>query len=168
MAETSGGHAAESYLPENLRALRGRKGISQAAVADAMRDRGWPWHQTTVHRIESGQQMPGFGETVDLAHVLGVTTDRLTWSGPEAAESGEVAIVHGRLREAWRETAAAAARLHAARSGAERTIAERQGSAYARVRDAARGLAEELEGATLETALGEAAEILLRAGRGES
>jgi transcriptional regulator with XRE-family HTH domain len=168
MAETSGGHAAESYLPENLRALRERKGMSQAALAKAMRERDWPWHQTTVHRVESGAQSLSIGEIVDAAYVLGVTTDRLTWAGPEASESALVAAAHGRLREAWQETAGAAARLHAARDAAERTVAERGGSKYSRVRDAARGLAEELESATLETALDEAEALWRRTERGEA
>jgi transcriptional regulator with XRE-family HTH domain len=168
MAETSGGHAAESYLPENLRALRERKGMSQAALAKAMRDREWPWHQTTVVRIEAGRQSLAFGETVDVAHILGVTTDRLTWAGPESSEWGLVSASHGRLREAWQETADAAAQLHAARSAAERTVAERRDSKYSRVRDAVRGLAEEIESATLETALEEAQALRLRTRRGEA
>lgn len=168
MAETSGGHAAESYLPENLRALRERKGMSQAALAKAMQERGWLWHQTTVVRIEAGRQSLGFGETVDVAYILGVTTDRLTWAGPEASESALVAGAHGRLREAHRETADAAARLNAARSAAERTVEERAASKYSRVRDAARALAEELGSATLETALGEAEELWRRTERGEA
>lgn len=167
MAETSGGHAAEGYLPENLRALRERKGMSQAALAKAMKDRGWPWHQTTVARIESGRQPLGFGETVDAADILGVKTDRLTWAGPEASESASVVAAHGRLREAWRETALAAARLRAARAAAENTVAERQGSTYSRIRDAARGLGEEIEGATLEAALAEAERLWRRTERGE-
>lgn len=168
MAETSGGHAAESYLPENLRALRERKGLSQAALAKAMRDRDWPWHQTTVHRVETGAQPLGIGEIVDAAHILGVTTDRLTWAGPEASESALVAAAHGRLREAWRETADAAARLKAASHAAERAVTEGGASKYGRARDAARGLAEELEAATLEAALMEAEALWQRTKRGEA
>jgi transcriptional regulator with XRE-family HTH domain len=168
MAETAGGHAAESYLPENLRALRERKGMSQAALAEAMRKRDWPWHQTTVHRVETGAQSLRIGEIVDAAHILGVTTDRLTWAGPEASESSLVAATHGRLREAWRETADAAARLKAATSAADRAVAESSASKYSRVRDAARGLAEELEATTLETALAEAEALWQRTKRGEA
>jgi transcriptional regulator with XRE-family HTH domain len=167
MAEISGGHAAEQYLPENLRALRERKGISQAALAKAMKDRGWPWHQTTVVRIESGAQSLGFGETVDLAQLLGVTPDRLTWAGPEAAESGLVSTAAGRLRVAWRETAEAAARLADARDSAARRITEASKSRFPRVRDAARGLGEDLGDCTLEGALAEADEIRERTARGE-
>jgi transcriptional regulator with XRE-family HTH domain len=167
MAEISGGHAAEQYLPENLRALRERKGISQAALAKAMKDRGWPWHQTSVSRIEAGVQALGFGETVDLAQVLGITPDRLTWAGPEAAESGLVSTAAGRLRVAWRETAVAAARLHDAREAADRRIAEAAKSRFPRVRDAARGLGEDLGDCTLDGALAEAHEIRDRTARGE-
>jgi transcriptional regulator with XRE-family HTH domain len=168
MAETSGGRAAESNLPENLRALRKRKEMSQAALAAAMRERDWPWHQTTVTRVEAGRQSLSIGEMVDAAHILGVTTDRLTWAGPEASESALVAGAHGRLREAWREVADAAARLHAARDAAERTVEERGASKYGRVREAVRALGEELDGATLETALGEAEELWRRTERGEA
>ena len=168
MAETSGGHAAETYLPENLRALRERKGMSQATLAKAMKGKGWPWHQTTVVRIESGVQSLGFGETVDLAQVLGVTTDRLTWAGPESSESALVAGARHRLRESWQEAAGAVARLRAARDGAERSAASGSNSKYSRVRDAAGALAEELREATLESALAEAEEIWQRTKRGEA
>ena len=168
MAETSGGHAAEQHFPENLRAMREAKGISQAAIAKAMRERGHSWHQTTVARVEAGRQPPGLGETVDLAAILGVTVDRLTWPGPEAAEHALIARAAGALRTAWRETAAGSARLQAARESAERTAAERAKSRYPRVRDAARGLAEELGDCTLQGALAEGAAMLERTRNGEA
>jgi transcriptional regulator with XRE-family HTH domain len=159
MAETSGGHAAEQYLPENLRALREQKATSQAALAKAMKDRGWPWHQTTVARVEGGRQPVGFGEVVDLAQILGVTPDRFTWSGQEAGERDHAAAASARLRGAWREAALAAARLEDARDAAARTAERAAKSAFPRVRDAARGIREDLADSTLGQALAEAERI---------
>lgn len=167
MAETSGGHAAGQYLPENLRALRERKGISQAVLAKAMKDRGWPWHQTTVTRVEGGRQPVEFGEVVDLAEILGVTPDRFTWSGPEAGERELAASASARLRGAWHEVALAAARLEDARGAAGRTAERSAKSAFPRVRDAGRGIGEDLQDCTLELALAEAERIREHDRRGE-
>lgn len=43
-------------LSENMRILRKRAGLSQGDLAQQMAERGRPWHQTTVSRIERGSQ----------------------------------------------------------------------------------------------------------------
>lgn len=160
--------ARRKAFGENLRAVRERSGMGQRELAARMAEQGYPWHQNTVTRSESGGRTVTFDEAQALAGILRITTDRFTWSAPEAAAVMLMSAATGRLREAWREVAGAAARLHAARDAAERSVAEHQDSNYERVRDTARGLSDELGDATLERALAEADEIWRRAARGEA
>jgi transcriptional regulator with XRE-family HTH domain len=153
---------------ENLRAARERREVSQEGLARAMTERGHSWYASTVYKTEHGERTVGFHEAEDLAAILRVTTDRFTWAGPEATAVMLMSGTTGRLREAWREVADSAARLHAARSAAERSVTENRDSRYGRVRDSARGLAEELEGATLDGALAEAEALWQRTKRGEA
>jgi transcriptional regulator with XRE-family HTH domain len=153
---------------ENLRAARERREVSQEGLAQSMNGRGHSWYASTVWKIEHGERTVGFYEAEDLAGILRVTTDRFTWATPEAAAVMLMSGTTGRLREAWREVADAAARLHAATAAAEQSVAENRDSKYERVRAAARGLGEELEGATLEAALAEAEALWQRTKRGEA
>ena len=154
----SDGFAASRHLPGNLRALREHQGMSQAALATAMRERGWSWHQTTVVRVEGGQQQPGYGEVVDLAVILGVSLARLSYATGEAADLmlAEGAII--RLREAAEESASSLTRLCAERAAAERAARDAGKSKYPRVRDTARAIEAELEGATVQHVLAESSE----------
>jgi transcriptional regulator with XRE-family HTH domain len=61
-----------AYFAARLRELRAGRRITQGALAEAMASRGFHWHQTTVSRIESGQQAAEFDETVALADIFGV------------------------------------------------------------------------------------------------
>jgi transcriptional regulator with XRE-family HTH domain len=157
---------AERRFGVNLRSLREACGMSQVKFAEEMTARGWPWHQQTVTRVEAGRRMVRWGEAHAAADILRVTTDRFTWATPEAAAVTLMSGTMGRLREAWREVADSAARLHAATAAAEQSIAKNQDSKYEKVRDSARGLGEELEGATLEAALAEAEALWQRTKRG--
>ena len=154
-SDPSGGHAAEEYLPENLRRLCEIKDISQSALARAMSERGWPWHQSTAYKVMHGKRGISFGEATDLARILGVSTDRLTWSGPEANEEGMVNRAIAILHQDWAEAARAVHRLYAARALAERQIAQSGDSKYQRVRDACAELALELGDRTLQNAADE-------------
>jgi transcriptional regulator with XRE-family HTH domain len=80
------GRCSDEAFGANLRALREDNGISQPELARRMVERGWPWHQSTVYRTESGRQPLKLGEAVDLARILGVTVDRLAGADPAAAE----------------------------------------------------------------------------------
>lgn len=151
----SSGHAAEEYLPENVRRLREHKGLPQSALAKAMSDRGWSWHQQTVYRVENGKQGVSLGEATDLAEILGVPPGRLTWAGPEASEAALVDRAAAILHQSWNELADSAARLHAARDGAGRAIARSEGSEYGRVRETCAGLRAEHEHSTVKSALAE-------------
>lgn len=45
--------------------------LSQSALADRMRERGWKWSQATVWSVEQGERPLRLAEAVDLAEVLG-------------------------------------------------------------------------------------------------
>ena len=152
----------------NLRAVREHRGMGQRELAAQMTGRGYPWHQNTVTKVETGGRDVKFGEASALAAILRVTTDRFTWATPEAAAVTLMSGTTGRLREAYREVTGSAARLHAARDAADRSVAEYADSKYERVRETARGLAEELKDATLEAALDEAEALWRRTERGEA
>jgi transcriptional regulator with XRE-family HTH domain len=151
----SDGRAAEQYLPENLRRYRDARGMSQAALAQAMSERGWPWHQPTVYKIESGKQPVGFGEVTDLAQILGVSAERLGMPGPEDAAVAFVELAAVILSERWHDLAEAAERLERARSAAARAVsrAEREQDKYPRALESAAELALALEQRTLESAV---------------
>jgi transcriptional regulator with XRE-family HTH domain len=151
----SGDQAVGERLAANVRALRDHQGISQAALARAMKERGHSWYQATVHRVESGVQPVSIEEATGLAAILGVPLDRLTWATGEAAEQiiAEGAIV--RLREAAEEAANSLARLYAAQSAAEHAARNAGKSKYQRVRDTVRAVEAELEDATVQNVLAE-------------
>ena len=160
--------AGREMFGGNLRAVRDHRGMGQRELAARMAERHFSWHQNTVTRVEKGDRDVSYLETQALAAILGVTTDRFGWATPEAAAIMLMSGVTGRLREAWREVADGTARLKAARDAAERSAAENRDSKYERVRDAARGLAEEVESATLEAALDEGEALWRRTARGEA
>jgi hypothetical protein len=121
-----------------------------------MRERGWPWHQQTVTKVEAGNQQLGFGEAADLAAVLDVTADQLTWLPAEAAEAAIIGRAAAILRQAWADAAETIAGLHRDIAAAQRTLAESQDSRLPRVREACAALREELRASTVESALAHA------------
>lgn len=133
--------------------------MGQRELAARMAERSFPWHQNTVTRAEAGDRGVAFDEAEALALILGVTTDRFTWTEPEAAERQLAAAASARLRGAWRELALAKARLDDARDAAARTAGRGAKSEFPRAAEAARGVAEDLDDCTLELALAEAERI---------
>src|ERR1039458_5204557 len=79
---------ADQRLAYNMRVLRKRTGLSQAALAAEMAARGHRWHQQTVVRAENAARVLPLLEAHDLAEVLGTTLDRLTRPSGEA-QAGE-------------------------------------------------------------------------------
>jgi transcriptional regulator with XRE-family HTH domain len=69
---------AEQRFAANLRAAREESGVSQSRLAEEMAARGWPWHQQTVTRVESGRRMVRLGEAKAVAEILETSLDRLT------------------------------------------------------------------------------------------
>lgn len=162
----SDGHAADRHLPDNLRRYRELKGMSQAGLAREMSERGWPWHQPTVYKIETGKQGVTLGEAADLAAILGVSTDRLTWADAEATEMGLVDRDITVLRRAALEAATAVARLLAARYSGTRTLESARVSKYARIRQVAADLEAELAERTVSGACERAVDLYEQAGEG--
>jgi transcriptional regulator with XRE-family HTH domain len=75
---------ADERLAANVRLLRERRGMSQRQLAEAMAERGHPWHQQTVGRVEEGNRPVRFAEAEDLAAILQAPLDRLAWASGEA------------------------------------------------------------------------------------
>jgi transcriptional regulator with XRE-family HTH domain len=147
--------SADSRLGMNVRRLRDKKGMTQAALAEAMTERGWQWHQSTVARVESGQQSVRFAEAEALIQILGTTLDMLTLHSEEGAEMHFAAACNGRLRASWTNARIAIAQLEDARAALQKGLKRWQDSQYERVRKSAAGLAEELEDCTVESAVAE-------------
>ena len=62
----------------NLRHYRMARGLSQAALARHMTQRGFPFSQATVWKIEVLCRLVKVGEAVALADALGLSADKLT------------------------------------------------------------------------------------------
>lgn len=57
--------------------LRTQAGLSQAEMAERMRERGWKWLQPTSWSVEQGKRPLRFAEAVDLAPLLGARLEDL-------------------------------------------------------------------------------------------
>lgn len=147
--------SADENLAGNLRVLREGAGMSQKALATAMAERGWPWHQSTVYRVESGHQVVKFAEAVDLAAILKTSLDRLTWSSAEANRVQFVYAAGTEVRLSAEKVSAAVHRLLAAVSRAERVAAEAAGSTSKRVQAAREDTIARLEDFGLDEAVAE-------------
>lgn len=63
------GQTRDQQIGQNLAAMRGS--ASQQSVADAMRERGHKWSQSTVWSVEKGDRPLRFTEAQDLIRILG-------------------------------------------------------------------------------------------------
>lgn len=68
---------ADTKFAVSLKNVRLMVGMSQAQIADAMKKRGFDFHQSTIGKIERGDRRASIGEAVALADVLRVTLPRL-------------------------------------------------------------------------------------------
>jgi transcriptional regulator with XRE-family HTH domain len=141
----------------NLRTVREHRDISQAGLAELMTAKGHAWGQQTVYKTEHGERTVRFHEAIDLAEVLGVTTDRFTRLPEEAADEFAVDQAAALLEREWDRAAGAIAGLLQAGAAAEGIAARFGGSKHARVRAAVRGLLADVADRTAETAAGEGA-----------
>jgi transcriptional regulator with XRE-family HTH domain len=139
----------------NLRRLRMAAGMSQAELARLMRERGWPWHQSTVHRLESGKQAVGLGEGVDLAVILGTTISGLIQPVPEADAAQKVLQVSASVENSADVTSEAVRILLGARADAENILAATEGTPWPHVDDLRQALAEVAGKHTVEAAVAE-------------
>lgn len=135
----------DQRIAANVRSLRERKGISQSVLAAAMSERGIPWHQQTVGRIESGQQQLRAAELVELAAVLKTSLDRFTWSSPEASATERVYAAGHAVRMQHERIAEAVQRMLIDIAMAERALAETEDNPSPRVQEARTDTAGRLE-----------------------
>lgn len=145
------------WFGENVRKNRERKQMSQDDLAEAMAARGWPWHQSTVYKVEHGTRRTEAFELHDLAQILGIPMNNLFVPPAELNEAAFVSLSGVRLRRAWEKTAAAARELLAAIAESERTLERHAGSKFGRVHEALGELRADLEERTLDSAFDEGA-----------
>jgi len=141
------------WFGENIRQNRERKKMSQGDLAREMTAQGWPWHQSTVYKIEHGTRRTEAFELHDLSRILGVPIAHLFWPPAEVNEAAMIDRDIALLRRAWEEAAQAAERLLRNRAAAERSVDRSQDSEYERVRQVCGELAAELDELTLDSAV---------------
>jgi transcriptional regulator with XRE-family HTH domain len=120
----------------NLRDIRERYPMPQTELAQQMRDHGFPWHQSTVTRVEQGRQDVSFWEARALAAILRTSTDRFTWEGPEANETLMVNGAAALLLQRYEEVAEAVYVLLLGQDRVQRILAQTEDSKYERVQEA--------------------------------
>lgn len=151
----------------NVRALREGKGMSQSALAAAMTERGYPWHQQTVGRVEAGQQSVRFGEIEELAEILKTSVDRFRWTQPEASAAGYIYSAGTRVVRSAEDVANAVRRLLADLAAAERTLAMTADTPYPRAQEARRDTAARVETHGLDEVVSEGIRRYEERGAGE-
>lgn len=65
-------------IGKNVRRLREARGLSQAALAERMRQAGWKWSQPTVAAIEKGERSLKFAEAMNLFSLPVLDVDDVT------------------------------------------------------------------------------------------
>ena len=102
---------ARAWFPVNVRARRDALGMSQEALARAMADLGFRYHQATVYKIESGARMVPVDEAFALGRLLRTSVEVLM-SRPEAVQQLSFLTTCTRVgQENWLEVRAAAEQL---------------------------------------------------------
>ena len=147
--------SADEIFGMNLRKVRETAGMSQAAVAEAMTERGHGWHQQTVGRVEAGRQAVRFSEAVDLAAIFRTTTDRFTWGSAEANETDFTYSAGSQVRFRYEEVASAVSSHLAAVAAAERLLARPPATDSPRVKAAREDVVSRLEEYTPDNAIDE-------------
>lgn len=72
----SGDPSVGEYFPINLRKIREERGLSQAELAQRMKDLGHSYTQATIWKLEQGHREPKLSEVV----ALGAALDLWIWS----------------------------------------------------------------------------------------
>lgn len=135
--------------------MREQKGMSQDALAEAMREREHSWHQQTVNRVEKGHQSLRAPELEALAAIMRTSLDRFTWGTAEANESEFVYASGARLRQQYEVVAEAVCRMLAEETIAERTVRRHKDSEWKRVQAAIEDVMARMEAYHLDAAIDE-------------
>lgn len=77
MTIEQGTPAIDELVGASVKRWRVLSGLTQEAVTEAMVNRGFDFHQSTLYKIESGKRRVLVGEAVALAEVLGVPLEAL-------------------------------------------------------------------------------------------
>lgn len=101
----------EQRFAANLREARESSQLSQYALAQKMNDRGWPWRQQTVARVESGQRMVRLGEATAITEILRVPLDKLIQPAGDSRDAELLSEWIRRARATYKEIVSAAAEL---------------------------------------------------------
>lgn len=96
----------DDQIGKNLTRLRGE--MSQAELAERMRERGYKWSQATVWSVEKGERPLRLTEAEDIAAVLGVFASRLT----DSDEISQLELLQHEVARANRELVAAIEKFH--------------------------------------------------------
>jgi transcriptional regulator with XRE-family HTH domain len=115
---------ADEWFAANIREERARLKMSQGELARQMAERGFPYYQQTVRRIEEGRRKVSVGEAKALAKILGTTMDRLTWPGQSASAAALLSTYTGRAYSAQEQIATWTGTLLHAQFQLELTIEE--------------------------------------------
>lgn len=99
-------HGPAARLVRSLRARRLAKNLTQSALAREMSNMGFPWHPTTVARLESAERDLSLDEAVALAGLLGVSLVDLIRSEPRPLRE-RIEAVQEQLAQATVELAQA-------------------------------------------------------------
>ena len=78
MVKVTQNGSSEALFSANFSATRKLRSLSQEAVAEAMQERGFDFHQQTVYKIEKRQRKVTLSEAIALAEVLDLPLESLT------------------------------------------------------------------------------------------
>jgi transcriptional regulator with XRE-family HTH domain len=137
----------------NLRAMRERKGLSQAALARTMTERGKPWHQQTVAETEAGTRPLRAAEVKTLSQILGSPVAAFYWDPAEVSESQLVYDAGTDVVRSWEAVAEAVFTLMIHRSRAGSVLRQHRRSGYERVKAAIEDVKWRLRECPLEEAI---------------
>jgi transcriptional regulator with XRE-family HTH domain len=115
---------ADERFAGNIRETRERLNLSQGELARRMAERGFPYYQQTIRRIEEGRRKVSVGEAKALAEILGTTMDRLTLPGQVAAAAYMMNFAAAGAQRAWNDIASHTTMLLAARGTLEHLAAQ--------------------------------------------
>lgn len=80
---------------QRIREIRTSRGMRQVDVADAMRECGWKWVQSTVWHVEQGTRPTRLSEAVDLALILNVPLTELIGAADPAPSARRAGYLDG-------------------------------------------------------------------------
>jgi transcriptional regulator with XRE-family HTH domain len=121
---------ADERFATNIREERGRQKLSQGELARRMAERGFPYYQQTIRRIEEGRRKVSVGEAKALADILETTMERLTWPGRAASAAAFLDMTIARGLNGWEAIAEGTGELLWVQYQLEVSIAEVEQAGY--------------------------------------